>query len=322
MILKPQNIRILEYLQDNNATTKTNLETNGKTLTDLAEFGLNKTQAHKHLPELKTQQWIISRQISTGGRPADNYGITPLGSLKVFKHRLEEKTYDEECNELEKIQTQFPLITKYWNENLVEFGALRYKALFNAIDRLETRIRGKHYFSISMALQHNDRFLTFEKTYVLVTTPKEEEITDQGVILEVENTLYDFAESAQTKRPTLDNITKDLENFVTFQFYYYLMIFPKSTKSLIEKMEKAVQKNKLSKEDYHRTLLRYTLDYRKSLGIFHNDPKKMELELSNISKKLVNIIESIIKKDNVLRRMITEQQSAIRNTSNEVLNYF
>ena len=52
MILKPQYIRILEYLQDSNATSE-NLKTNGKTLTNLAESGLNKTQAHKRLPEMK-----------------------------------------------------------------------------------------------------------------------------------------------------------------------------------------------------------------------------------------------------------------------------
>jgi len=178
MILKPQYIRILEYLQDSNATSE-NLEKNGKTLSDLAGFGLNKTQAHKRLPEMKIKNFIVSQQIATGGRPAENFGITPLGSLLVFKHRLEDKSYEEECNELEDIQKSFPLIAKYWNEQLVEFGDLRYKALFNAIDRLETRIRGKHYFSISMALQHEQHFLTFEKTYLLTSTPKEE-ATVQG----------------------------------------------------------------------------------------------------------------------------------------------
>ena len=51
MILKPQYLRILEFLQDNNATTNNLVETHGKTLTDLAGSGLNKTQAHKHLPK-------------------------------------------------------------------------------------------------------------------------------------------------------------------------------------------------------------------------------------------------------------------------------
>ncbi|MCE9651858.1 MAG: hypothetical protein K8Q89_02190 [Nitrosarchaeum sp.] len=312
----------MEYLQDNNATTKTNIETYGKTLTDLAESGLNKTRVHKHLPELKTQQLIISRQISTGGRPAEKYGITPLGSLKVFKHRLEGKTFHEECIELEKIQTQFPLITQYWNSDLDEFRSLRYKALFNAINRLETRIRGKHYFSIAMALQHNDRFLTFEKTYVLVTTPKDQKITENGIILEIEDPLYDFGEASQTKIVTVDKIEKDIENFVTFQFYYYLMMIPKSINALIDETTKIVKKNPELKDIYHEKLLRYTLDYRESLNLyFDSDPKKIELEMRNTSERLQGIVKSIIHKNKVLRRMIPQQQNAIRNTSDSILNY-
>jgi len=322
MILKSQSIRILEYLQDNNATTD-NLETNGKTLTDLAEFGLNKTQAHKHLPELKTQQLIVSKQIPTRGRPADNYGITPIGSLLVFKHRLEDKSYEDECNELEEIQKSFPLITKYWNgDQLVDFGNLRYKALFNAIDRLETRIRDKHYFSLSMTLQKGDRFLTFEKTYVLVTTPKEEK-TVQGFTLDVDDTLRKFAEAPQTKRPTVENIEKDLKDFVTFQFYYNLMIFPNETNKLVKDLEKGVRKNKISEGDYHKILIQHTIEYRKSLGISNqSDPKQIEVELKEISERLLFDMQTIFKNDRALSHLITNQKTMIRDTSNKILNQF
>ena len=318
MILKSQRIRILEYLQDINATSE-NLKTNGKTLTDLAESGLNKTQAHKHLPELKLQNFIISQEIATGGRPAENYGITPLGSLLVFKHRLENKSYEEECNELEVIQKEYPLIAKYWNEDLVDFGNLRYKALFNAINRLETRVRGKHYFSISMALQYKDRFITFEKTYALVSTPKEEKIV-QGINLEVEDKFREFAEAPQTKRPTLDNITKDLRDFVTFQFYYNLMIAPNSTIKIIKKMAKGTRQNRISKEDYHKQLLDHSRAIREYLGIAIVDPKKLEIELGVISETLLNSMQRILKKDRVLRRLIVEHKDEIRNITNGVLN--
>lgn len=327
MIRKHQDVRILEFLQKQNAITdncKTDedYQENGMTATDLSKKGLNKTQLVKHLPELKTQQLIIGKKFQTKGRPGIYYAITPIGSLKVFKESLNGKRFDQEYENIEHIKKFFPLIDKHWNSLTSKFSMFVYESLFNSIDRLEMRKRGEHYFSLSMTLQKGYNFLTFEKTYFLVTIEKKLNHCDNGITVEAYDPIRELSESYEVKVSTLTEIENDLIKFITFQFYYYLIHQPKSILKLIKTLKKGAEKNKKIKGDYHRELTRHARKYQEYLGAEFNfdSPKKIETKIIEISEELSKILKETIKKDNDLGRLIRDQKSKMNVTSESTLS--
>lgn len=304
-------VRILEELQKHNATTDQLLEKVGLTPTDLANEGLNKTLTLKHLPELKTEQLVVGKLIRKKGRPGNYYAVTPLGSIQLFKHRLDNSSDKESV--LEDIRSHYPLITKYWDEELLDLDKYRYQSLLNAIETFEIKSRAKHFISFSITLPSERNFVSFEKNYFLPTTPKDNE----------DDTIRDLFESKEAKPFILNEIENDLRDLITFQFYYYLKYGFTHILKLLEKTKDGIKKGKISKNDYYKTLVKHAKEYKKNLGYDFNDkdPPRLEKKIIQGSEKIITIIESIIEKDNDLNKLMTRQRENIKSMSNSILHF-
>jgi len=294
-------IRILETLQDSEATTDSSFKENGITPTYLAEKGLNKTQVLIELTILKNKTANRrKKRFEKKGRPGNYYLITPLGSIQLFKHRLKDKTVDG-VNELEGIRNYYPLITRYWDAELVDLDEKRHHALFNAITNFDIRSRKENYISFSITLPSERNFITFEKTYLLVTTENTENEQMKNLI-----------ESKDVKQYTLNEIEQDLNDLITFQFYYYLTYEPKAVLKTIKQLKEGLKRGILLKKDYHENLIEHAKQYRKAGHNFNfKDPVRLETEIIQISEKILVVIESIIEKDKDLRKIIDRQKSYI-----------
>jgi len=306
-------IRILAELQDHNATTDQQLEKGGMTPTDLAKYGLNKTLVLKHLPELKTEQLIIGKLIHKKGRPGNYYAITPLGTIQLFKHRLENETDDnEQYSNLEKIRNHYPLITKYWDTDLVDLDKYRYQSLLNAIDYFEIKSRERHYISVSITLPAERNFISFEKNYILPTTPKEKEA----------DPIRDLFES-KAKPFIINEIETDLRDLITFQFYYYLAYKPTKTLKLIKKLKDRVKEKKLPQKDYHKKLIEIAKETKEHVSYDFNleDPIRLEKEIIQRWEKNLTIVKSIIEKDKNLKKLIAKQRSNLYSMFNSILHF-
>jgi len=309
--IEGQEIKILQCLQNNNATTDSKLKENGLTPTDLAGFGLNKTQVLKNISNLKTKQLVIGQRLMKKTRPGNYYAITTLGTILLFKYRLENKTDVEQQNELEKIQEYYPLITKYWCSDLVEFDELRHKSLKNAIDNVDIKSREKHYISFLITLPAERNFITFEKTYSLVTAEKEEG-----------DRMRQSIESKEVKRYMIHELEKDLKNLVVFLFYYYLIYEPKKTLKLIKKLKEGIEKKVIERKDYNQKLIMEAKKLNKDFGYNFDvtKPETLEKEIINVLKNTNNLADSIIRKDKDLLKLINKYKSEIRDISNSAFS--
>lgn len=301
--IEGQEIKILEYLQDENAVTDNLLEENGITPSAISRSGLNKTRVLKHLPNLKIKQLVISKKIRKKGRPGNYYAITPVGSFLLFKNRLENANEDDERqSEVEKIRYCYPLISKHWDKELLDLDNYRHQTLFETIDFSDFKLKKNNYVSLSITLPSGRNFITIEKHYFLVTTPQENS-NDETI-----RKLFDINEA---KKFILNEVELDLRNFITFLFYYNLVFKAKSTLKIIEKAKEESTKNKQIRTHYHQQLVECAKRY-KSLGydFNFNDSKRLEMEIIKRSDGILKIVESIIGKDkdleNLIRKYCTE----------------
>jgi hypothetical protein len=306
-----QGIKILECLQSNNATTDYNLEENGLTPTDLAGFGLNKTQVLKNILLLKTKQLVIGKKIWKTTRPGNYYVITTLGTLLLFKLNLENTIELERENILEKIKEHYPLIKNHWDDDLLDFTNLRYTSLENAINNIDIQSRDTHYISLSITFPSERNFITFEKNYFLVTT--EETGHDK---------IRNGIESKDVKRFTIDELEKDLKNMVSFLFYYHLSYELKKSLKLIKKSKEGVARKAMDVKKYNQEIVSQAIRLNRDFG-YDLKINKLETLEKEITKKLnyhIDSVESIIKKDKQIHAITVKHRSELRDIANSALS--
>ena len=281
--------------------------------TDIAKLGLNKTQILEHLPKLKTKQLVVEkRNFTKKTKPGNYFAITPLGTLLLFKEKLDEFRDNENAlyTELERIKKFFPCIDRHWDNDLEDCDDYRYVSLLNALDNFEVIIREKHYISFAITLNYQDHFVTFEKDFGLVITEEDES--------NPESKLFN---DSRVKPKMVEQIEKLIKEIIVMQFYYHLKLHPESIKQIIKKTRKKSEQNKGLKDSYSEQLKKYAKKYEKELGHgfdFNND-KKLESKIIEVSDGILQCVKIASKKDRDIQKITKKYSSEMRDVFSNVL---